>query len=138
MRPACGTSQSQHGLLHSVAEILKCLVVLVWTLDISGCARKRLGNNLAWKCLECCNVAVGVDEGKNTTPANQYSRFTNDIYSRTKKLEKCYLTNRIEDLKMQFEGFNNHGIPARHFRARLFPRPFLVWPGGSGVQTSMV
>ena len=24
-----------------------------------------LGNNLAWKCLECWNAAVGVDEGKN-------------------------------------------------------------------------
>ena len=30
-----------------------------------GCARKGLGNNLARKCLERWNAAVGVDEGKN-------------------------------------------------------------------------
>ena len=34
------------------------------------------------------------------------------------------LTNRVK----------NHGIPARHFRARLFPRSFLARPEGSGVQ----
>ena len=28
-------------------------------------AKKSLGNNLARKCLECWNAAVGVDEGKN-------------------------------------------------------------------------
>ena len=33
--------------------------------------RKGLGNNLSWKCLEHWNAAVGVDEGKNATPANQ-------------------------------------------------------------------
>ena len=38
---------------------------LVWTPDPSGHARKGLGNNLARKCLECRNAAVGVDEGKN-------------------------------------------------------------------------
>ena len=38
---------------------------LVWTPDPSGRARKGLGNNLAQKCLECWNAAVGVDEGKN-------------------------------------------------------------------------
>ena len=36
---------------------------------------------------------------------------------------------------MKLAGFKNRGIPARHFRARLFPRPFLAWPEGSGVQT---
>ena len=38
---------------------------LVWTPDPSGRARKGLGNNLARKCLERWNAAVGVDEGKN-------------------------------------------------------------------------
>ena len=38
---------------------------LVWTPDPSGCVRKGLGNNLARKCLERWNAAVGVDEGKN-------------------------------------------------------------------------
>ena len=37
---------------------------------------------------------------------------------------------------MKLAGFKNCGIPARHFRARLFPRPFLARPEGSGVQTS--
>ena len=36
------------------------------------------GENLAQKCLECWNVAVGVDEGKNATSANQRSSSTND------------------------------------------------------------
>ena len=36
---------------------------------------------------------------------------------------------------MKLAGFKNRGIPARHFRARLFPRPFLTRPEGSGVQT---
>ena len=40
-------------------------VRLVWTPDPSGHARKGLGNNLARKCLERWNAAVGVDEGKN-------------------------------------------------------------------------
>ena len=40
-------------------------VPVVWTPDPSGHARKGLVNNLAWKCLECWNAAVGVDEGKN-------------------------------------------------------------------------
>ena len=39
---------------------------------------------------------------------------------------------------MKLAGFKNHGIPARHFRARLFPRPFLARPEGSGVQTAAV
>ena len=34
--------------------------------------------NLAWKCLECWNAGVGVDEKKNATPANQCSSSTND------------------------------------------------------------
>ena len=38
---------------------------VVWTPDPSGRARKGLGNNLARKCLERWNAAVGVDEGKN-------------------------------------------------------------------------
>ena len=38
---------------------------LVWTPDPSGRARKGLVNNLARKCLERWNAAVGVDEGKN-------------------------------------------------------------------------
>ena len=38
---------------------------LVWAPDPSGRARKGLGNNLARKCLERWNAAVGVDEGKN-------------------------------------------------------------------------
>ena len=38
---------------------------LVWTPDPSGCVRKGLGNNLARKCLEHWNAAVGVDEEKN-------------------------------------------------------------------------
>ena len=46
------------------------------------------------------------------------------------------MTNRVEDLKMKLAAFKSHGIPARHFRARLFPRPFLAWPKGSVVQTS--
>ena len=36
------------------------------------------GNNLAQKCFECWNAAVGADEGKNGTSANQCSSFTND------------------------------------------------------------
>ena len=47
-----------------------------------------------------------------------------------------YLTNCIEDLKTQFAGFKNCGIPARHFRARLFPRPFLERPERSVIQTT--
>ena len=39
--------------------------LVVWTPDPSGRARKGLGNNLARKCLERWNAAVGVDEGKN-------------------------------------------------------------------------
>ena len=42
-----------------------CSMRLVWTPDPSGHARKGLGNNLARKCLERWNAAVGVDEGKN-------------------------------------------------------------------------
>ena len=38
---------------------------------------------------------------------------------------------------MKLAGFKNRGIPARHFRERLFPRPFLAWPEGSGVQTNL-
>ena len=38
---------------------------IVWTPDPSGRARKGLGNNLARKCLQRWNAAVGVDEGKN-------------------------------------------------------------------------
>ena len=34
--------------------------------------------NLAQKCLEHWNAAVGVDEGKNATSANQRSSSTND------------------------------------------------------------
>ena len=45
------------------------------------------------------------------------------------------MTNRVGDLKMKLAGFKICGIPARHFRARLFPKPFLARPGGSGVQT---
>ena len=41
------------------------LASLVWTPDPSGHVRKGLGNNLAQKCLERWNAAVGVDEGKN-------------------------------------------------------------------------
>jgi len=67
----------------------------VWTTVPSGCARKVLGENLAWKHLEHWNAAVGVDEGRNTTSAN--------------------LTNHTEDLKRKFTEFRNHGIPARHF-----------------------
>ena len=36
---------------------------------------------------------------------------------------------------MQLTGFFH--IPARHFRAGLFPRPFLAGPEGSGVQTTL-
>ena len=36
---------------------------------------------------------------------------------------------------MKLAGFKNRGIPARHFRVMLFPRPFLARPEGSGVQT---
>ena len=38
--------------------------MLVWTQDHSGCARKGVAINLARKCLEHWNAAVGV-EGKN-------------------------------------------------------------------------
>ena len=41
------------------------MVWVVWTPDTLGRARKGLGNNLAQKCLERWNAAVGVDEGKN-------------------------------------------------------------------------
>ena len=47
-----------------------CLV-LVWTLDISGCVTKGLRSNLVQKCLERCNVAIGVDERKSATSAKQ-------------------------------------------------------------------
>ena len=36
------------------------------------------GENLARKCLEYWNPAVSVDEGKNSTSANQRSSPTND------------------------------------------------------------
>ena len=48
-------------------------VYVVWTSDPSGHARKGLGNNLARKCLEDWNAAVGVDEGKSARSANQRS-----------------------------------------------------------------
>ena len=38
---------------------------LVRIPDPYGCARKGLRNNLARKCFERWNAAVGVDEGKN-------------------------------------------------------------------------
>jgi len=53
-------------------------VAIVWTPDPSSSARKGLGKNLAWKCLECWNAAVGVDEGKITSSANQCSSSTNE------------------------------------------------------------
>jgi len=42
--------------------------------------------NLAWKCLECWNAAISVDEGTNRTSAYQCSSSINDkkqIYDRT-------------------------------------------------------
>ena len=44
---------------------MRLVQYLVWTPDPSGRVRKGLGNNLARKCLEHWNAAVGVDEGKN-------------------------------------------------------------------------
>ena len=38
------------------------------------------------------------------------------------------LTNCVEDLRKKFAGFIKCGIPSIHFRARLFPRPFLMQP----------
>ena len=37
-------------------------VYVVWTPDPSGRVRKGLGNNFAWKCLECWNAAVSIEE----------------------------------------------------------------------------
>ena len=45
-------------------------------------------------------------------------------------------TNCVEDLRMKFSEFKDYRSPARHFQARLFPRPFLTRPEGSGVQTT--
>lgn len=42
-------------------------VYVVWTPDLSGCVRKGLGNNFAWKCLECWNAAVSVEEVHQAT-----------------------------------------------------------------------
>ena len=77
--------------------------------------------------------------GKECTSANKclssiYHRIW--ICGRTWKFEKLerYLTNCVEDLKTKFARFN----PARHSWARVFSRPFLAWPEGSGVQTSCV
>jgi len=71
----------------SVYHLVSQGVVTVWTPDLSGRTRKCLGGkNLTWKCLECWNAAVGVDEGKNITSANQHLSSTNDgkqIYGRT-------------------------------------------------------
>ena len=59
MKPK-GSAESHQTLVGSGHE-----TSLVWTPDPSGHARKGLGNNLARKCLERWNAAVGVDEGKN-------------------------------------------------------------------------
>ena len=47
------------------SQVEASITSLVWTPDPSGHTRKGLGNNLARKCLERWNAAVGVDEGKN-------------------------------------------------------------------------
>ena len=56
----------------------ECTPGLVWTPDPSGRARKGLGNNLARKCLERWNAAVGVDEGKNAFQPTSVQSSTND------------------------------------------------------------
>ena len=47
----------------NLIPLCKCIV---WIPEPSG----HTGNNLARKCLERWNAAVGVDEGKNATSAN--------------------------------------------------------------------
>ena len=63
-----GTCGRSEGAFPNESYALSVIVGvgLVWTLDPSDRARKGLGNNLARKCLEHWNAAVGVDEGKNT------------------------------------------------------------------------
>ena len=52
-------------------NIAEVSVEVVWTPDPSGRARKGLGRNLAWKCLENLNTANGVDEGKKLCHISQ-------------------------------------------------------------------
>ena len=44
--------------------------MIVWTLDLSGHGNKEI--KLPQKCLGSWNAAIGVDEGKNATSANQH------------------------------------------------------------------
>ena len=90
---------------------------------------------LVWKCLEHWNGTVCVDEGKNATSANQRLSSTSSRNLKYLKLGVVPDLNCVEDLRMKFVEFINRGIPARHFQARLFLRPFWL-PEGSGVQPS--
>ena len=66
---ACVNHMTNYNISSSPTETASVRILystrIVWTPDPSGRARKGLGNNLAWKCLERWNAAVGVDEGKN-------------------------------------------------------------------------
>ena len=95
------------------------------------------------KCLECWNVAVGVDEGRTQhRPTNiQVLQMAGGEYtvhfSNVENRSSMYLTNHVEDLETNFTRLKkrNYGILARHFRVRLVPGPFLARSEGSGVQT---
>ena len=57
---------------------------------------------------------------------------TPSVYHEKKASKECAVLTAT--YIMQLTGFFH--IPARHFRAGLFPRPFLARPEGSGVQTN--
>ena len=96
--------------------------------------------NLARKCLEHWNAAVSVDEGKNTYQPTgvRLVLMTESEYMVERRKFENWSSTIPEDLKMKLAGFKSCDIPARYFLAKLFPRPFLAQPEGSGVQTSLV
>ena len=99
--------------------------------------RKSLGNNLAWKCLKHWNPAVSVDDGKTATSVKKRSSL---LMTGSEYREEYNSTWQIVLKIWKWNLSNNYDcIPARHFRARVFPRHgFLVQPEGSGVQTCLL
>jgi len=78
--------------------------------------------------LECCHQCW---RGKESL-ANQRSSSTNDrkwIYGRTYGNFENWSSTwpiMLKIWKRKFAEFRNRGISARHFRARILPRPFLL------------
>ena len=75
--------------------------------------REGLVKTLTGSASSAGMTATGVEERHISQPAFEFYQ-----WQEVQKLEYyMYLTNCVEDLKTQFVGFKNCGIPARHFRA---------------------